>query len=369
MVAGKEMATESQQARQAINRFLDQLERANPGEKLSALGRLELFHTIENALAAHRVIDSEVRTQQVTILFSDLRGFTQIAEQLPPTELIGLLNRYFTCMNHIIHAHHGLVDKFMGDAIMVLFGLPDPQDDDLLRALRCATEMQRAMDEINQVNRDMGLPSLYMGIGINTGKVVVGNVGSEFHSEFTVIGDQVNLASRVEAHSLRGQILLSENSFGLAERSIEVTKPRRVYIKGMREPVNLYELQAVTRPALLRVPSREVRSGPRVDVDFPFHFHIVRGKGVSRKRYLGHALDLSYHGLRGRVAFPMERIHEVKLSFLDNLLSSEAEEIYAKVLSATPRNHLYEVTAEFTALPPAAESVIHHFVDRLVEGG
>lgn len=359
---------DSRQAERAINRFLDQLEEGDPVGTLGSQRRLELFHYIEHALATNRVIHTDVRTRHVTILISDLRGFTQIAEQLPAAELMGLLNRYFTCMNHIIQNHQGVVDKFMGDAIMVLFGLPEPQEDDLLRALRCATEMQQAMDEINQVSRDLGLPSLYMGIGINSGEVVSGNVGSAYHSEFTVIGDQVNLASRVEAHALRGQILLSENSFKLAEQSIEVVKPRQVYIKGKRDPVNIYELTAVTRPVLLQVPSREVRSGPRVDVDFPFHFHIVRGKGVSRKRYLGHALDLSYHGLRGRVTCPMEKIDELKLSLLDNFLSGNAEEIYAKVISTKSNDQVYEVTAEFTALPPAAESVIHHFVDRLIEG-
>jgi len=362
------MTEENQLPLQIIAGFLDQLDSSLPGQELTAHGRLRLSQLIENELAAHLGLVPQAKAQQVTILLSDLRGFTQMSEQFPPTDVIGLLNRYFTKMNSIIHDHEGVIDKFMGDAIMVLFGVHEERDDDLLRAIRCATHMQRAMDEINLGNREVGMPELFMGIGINTGEVVAGNVGSEYHSEFTVIGDQVNLASRVEAHSLRGQVLLSENSFTLAEESIEVANPRQVYIKGKRDPVNLYELKAVTRPDLIEVPSREIRRGPRVDVDFPFQFHAVEGKGVSDETQQGHALDLSYSGLRGRVAFSVEQMSDLKLSLSGGMLAGEAEEIYAKVLTVVQQEQGCEVTMEFTSMPLAVDEVIRRYVDRIVDG-
>jgi len=363
------MAIDRDLPRQLTHAFLDQVDRALPGRELTPESRLRLSHVVERELATQLGITTQAKSQRVTILLSDLRGFTQMSEQFPPADVIGLLNRYFTKMNSIIHDHQGVIDKFMGDAIMVLFGVPEERDDDLLRAIRCATRMQRAMDEINQGNRKLDMPELFMGIGINTGEVVAGNVGSAVHSEFTVIGDQVNLASRVEAHSLRGQVLLSENSFSLAEEAIEVAPPRRVYIKGKRDPVNLYELRAVTRPDLLEVPNREVRRGPRVEVDFPFQFQAVQGKGIAEDAHQGHALDLSYSGLRGRVAFSVEQMSDLKLKLAGGMLAGEAEEIYAKVLTVVPQEQGCEVTMEFTSMPLAVNEVIRRYVDRIVEGG
>jgi len=144
-------------------------------------------------------------SREVTIVLADLRGFTAISESFPPTAVLELLNRYLGRMSEIIFRHEGAIDKFMGDSIMVLFGAPNAHDDDVQRALACAVEMQLAMEEINDDNKRRGMPELFMGIGINTGTVMAGLLGSELYSEYTVIGDEVNLTSRIEAFSLRGQ--------------------------------------------------------------------------------------------------------------------------------------------------------------------
>lgn len=358
---------ESRHIHRAITRFIDMLE--DSGDRFTPQGRLELVRRLESVLAAHGVIDHGASTRQVTILLTDLRGFTQLTESLPPDTLVKLLNRYYARMTHIIHRYGGVVDKFMGDGIMALFGAAAEGPDDLLNALRCAAEMQQVMDEINLVNRDLGLPALYMGIGVNTGEVVVAHMGSREHSEHTVIGDSVNLASRVEAHCLRGQVLLSENSFESAREYIEVDEPRRVYIKGKRDPVSLYPLQAVTRPDRIIVPNREERAGPRVPVDFPFRFNLVEGKSVSEQSYSGHALELSYHGLRGRVGLPLQRENEFRLSLAYNPLTGGTEDIYARVINATQKRDECEVTVEFTAVSPDTERAICHVVDRLVSAG
>ncbi len=353
----------------AINAFLDSLELEYPDGRLSDQNRLRLFQMIEQELARQLGIDLQAKSQRVTILLSDLRGFTQLSEQFPPADVIGLLNRYLARMNEIIHDHEGVIDKFMGDAIMVLFGVPEARDDDLLRAVRCAATMQCAMDDINARNRELGMPELFMGIGINTGNVVAGNVGSEYHSEFTVIGDQVNLASRVEAHSLRGQVLLSENSRRLLGDAIEVASVREVFIKGKAEPVGLHELRAVREPEPLEVPSREIRRGPRVEVDFPFRFQSIAGKSVSGECHEGHAVDLSYGGLRGRVALDLEQVDDLKLSLMSGVLSGRANEIYAKVLKVVPADSGgCEVILEFTSMPTGADEVIRRYVDHIVEG-
>ena len=182
--------------------------------------RKRIAQTVESALPSFDEVDS----RRVTILLSDLRGFTAVAERYTALEMVEALNRYFERMSEIIIRHGGTIDKFMGDSIMALFGAPTLREDDLEAALACAVEMQIAMNDINEQNKSHGMAPLFMGIGINTGVVVAANLGSSLHSEYTVIGDHVNLASRVEAHSLRGQILLSENTY-LAARDFSPIQP------------------------------------------------------------------------------------------------------------------------------------------------
>ena len=180
--------------------------------------------------------------REVTILISDIRGFTAMSERYEATQIVSMLNTYFSRMNEIILKYDGVIDKYMGDAIMALFGAPRQHPDDAHRAVSCAIEMQNAMDEVNTQNRDRGLPELYIGIGINTGMVSAGQVGSELHNEYTVIGDGVNLASRIESHSLRGQVLVSENTYQKVKDEVGVGDINTVRVKGKSDMVRLYEI-------------------------------------------------------------------------------------------------------------------------------
>ena len=137
-------------------------------------------------------LGGEKRT--VTILMADLRGFSGMAERLPPEQVVSTLNNYLGAMTDIITAHQGTIDEFIGDAILALFGAPIARDDDARRAAACALEMQLAMPAVNERNRGLGLPDLQMGIAVNTGEVVVGNVGSHKRAKYGVVGSPVNLA-------------------------------------------------------------------------------------------------------------------------------------------------------------------------------
>jgi len=144
-----------------------------------------------------------VEMKYSTILFTDLRGFTHVSEKYSPNILLETLNRYLSIMIDIIEKHGGKIDKFIGDAIMVVFAT-DRTGAGLADVLTCAIEMQNAMTAINEENQGRGLESLHMGIGINTGEVLAGYIGSDKHLEYTVIGDEVNIASRVESFTMRG---------------------------------------------------------------------------------------------------------------------------------------------------------------------
>lgn len=307
--------------------------------------------------------ENSTEYRQVTILMSDLRGFTSVSEKLTPFDTVKLLNRYFRKMSEIIFDYQGTIDKFMGDAIMVLFGAPTSGNDDLQRAIGCAVEMQLAMNDINKISSEVGFPPLYMGIGINTGVVVAGTVGSDLYREYTVIGSQVNLVSRIEAHSLRGQILLSENSYRLAKDYIEVSGEKEVMVKGKTEPVTLYELKSTTYPALMQVPEREVRSSHRVKVDMPLVFQMMRGKTVLPEIFYGRILDISYNGLLAALPFAPDPHSEIKLNMSTSLLGCDSTQVYARILRVVPHGSEYECSIEITSIDDVGEKAIHQFVD------
>ena len=148
--------------------------------------------------------------QTITVLFADIRGFTRLSEHAPPDRVVQLLNRYFSGMSDIIFKHGGTLDKYIGDGLMALFGAPTVTVDDARNAVIAAMEMQREMARINEEVRSSGLGEISIGIGLHTGDATVGFIGSERRSEYTAIGDTVNLSARLESNSKPGQILASE---------------------------------------------------------------------------------------------------------------------------------------------------------------
>ncbi len=183
--------------------------------------------------------------REITILFSDIRGFTTLSENLDPEVLSQLLNTYFNRMTAEIFAEKGTLDKFIGDAIMALFGAPIPFEDHAERACRAALRMTRALAEIASSWKEAGIPSLKIGIGINTGVAVVGNLGSEKRFDYTAIGDAVNLASRLEGLCKLYQvsIICSEYTFYKAKDAFPWRELDYVRVKGKKKPIKIYELR------------------------------------------------------------------------------------------------------------------------------
>ncbi len=182
----------------------------------------------------------------LTVFFSDLAGFTSLSEKLNPEQVVFLLNRYLTAMTDIILASGGLIDKYEGDAIMAFWGAPLPQEDHALRACLAALENQSRLVQLRQEFEQMGLPAIHARIGLNTGEMIIGNMGSNQRFDFTVIGDSVNLASRLEgAGKEYGTfITLSEETYRQAGGQIEVREIDLLKVKGKDRPVRIYELLA-----------------------------------------------------------------------------------------------------------------------------
>lgn len=306
-------------------------------------------------------------SREVTIVLADLRGFTSISESFTPSAVLELLNRYLGRMSEIIFRHEGAIDKFMGDSIMVLFGAPSAHDDDVQRALACAVEMQLAMEKINQDNKRLAMPELYMGIGINTGTVMAGLLGSELYSEYTVIGDEVNLASRIEAFTLRGQILISRNTYERCRDFVKTGDPMDVHVKGKAEPVSLREVLAI--PSLgMEVPRQEIRRSPRIEVRIPFTYQLVKSKIVVPQIHQGIILDISYHGVLAEVRQEIEPHSELKLGLDLSLVGYRATDIYAKVLKCSRQDARYLAAVEFTSVSVQSNMNIQQFIHLLIQG-
>ena len=184
--------------------------------------------------------------KKASVIFTDIRGFTPLSESMKPEELIGLLNNYFGQLLPIIDKNGGVLDKFIGDAMMIVFGTPIEKDDDALRAVKTGLEMQEKLNELNGQRESDGLPPVIMGIGINTGYVVAGNVGSEDRMEYTVLGDAVNIASRIEGHSRMGEVMISEETYKETKDRIKVIGDvDHVSLRGKSEPMSIYTVEKI----------------------------------------------------------------------------------------------------------------------------
>jgi adenylate cyclase len=180
--------------------------------------------------------------RRVTVLISDIRGYTSITERLKPEQVVWMLNEYFAEMVEIVFKHGGIVDKFMGDSIMAFFGAPISYGDDARRAVSVGLEMIDKLNEINRRRKDRGEEEIKIGIGISTGFVVAGNIGSNKKMEYTIIGDDVNLASRIEnlTRSYPNGILISQNTYNQVKDLVDVDKLEPVMVKGKSAPIQIY---------------------------------------------------------------------------------------------------------------------------------
>ena len=190
------------------------------------------------------------RTQEVAIMFCDIRNFTTITEKLPPSEVVGFLSHYHTRMVEVLFAHGGTIDKFIGDAIMVTFGTPDPSDDDAERSVRAGLAMNLALAELNAEREGRSLAEIRHGIGIHFGPVIAGNIGTEDRLEYTVIGDTVNVASRIQdaCKTLGESLLISDAIAARLPPDVQVRSLPEQRVKGRQAPVQIYAVEQIARP-------------------------------------------------------------------------------------------------------------------------
>ncbi len=306
-------------------------------------------------------------SSNVTILLADLRGFTSISATYPAETVLKLLNRCLITMSEAVFRHRGTIDKFMGDSIMALFGDADSPEDAVRRALLCAVDMQIAMNELNEHYKQSGLPELYLGVGINTGPVMAGVLGSDLYSSYTVIGDEVNVASRIEAFSLPGQVLISQSTFDLCLDFVETGEPIDVHVKGKTNPVRLREVLGI--PSLEKnVPRREIPRSPRVTVKMPFSYQAMENKIALPQMHQSMILDIGYHGVLAEMDQQLAPGSEIKLDLDLSLVGCKATDVYAKIKKTQNNDNQYLSGLEFTSVSVQDGRNIQLFVQLLMQG-
>lgn len=328
------------------------------GDIRQTFGRYLSDEIVANLLEHPEGLKLGGQRRTVTMLTSDLRGFTALSERLPPEEVVRVLNFYLEQMADVITHYGGTIDEFMGDGILVLFGAPTQREDDAARAIACAIAMQQAMPQINQQMTAWGLSHLSMGIGVNTGDVVVGNLGSTKRTKYGVVGSQVNLTYRIESYTTGGQILVSESTIARVSDPVRIDSQKYVQPKGVKDPIRIYEVGGIAGRYQLALPEKGDEPFFPLPVPLALRYTILEGKHVGENQFLGKLIKLSASGAEIQAdhldtsAIPIN-LSNVKLNLIDPDTQSLGEDIYGKVLEkSAPLGHYY---VQFTAQPPEVE--------------
>ncbi|MEH1782792.1 MAG: adenylate/guanylate cyclase domain-containing protein [Nostoc sp.] len=306
------------------------------GEIRYTFGRYLSKEVVTTLLESPKGLQLGGERRKITILVSDLRGFTSISEQLPPEKVVQVLNFYLASMADIITQYQGTIDEFTGDGILVLFGAPTAKEDDTTRAIACAIAMQLAMTSINEKMQQWNLPPLEMGIAVNTGEVVVGNIGSYIRTKYGVVGSQVNLTYRIESYTIGGQIVISESTFREVESIVKVCGQKQVQVKGIKLPINIYEVRGIIGEYNLFLTQEEEKLLPLAEA-IPIEYTILDEKHIKETLFQGSLVKLSTKGAEVRPKDIEKDIipslfSNIKLVLSPNSPKELSVDIYAKVL-------------------------------------
>jgi adenylate cyclase len=351
---------ERNDAYQALEQLATQLERHNRFIR-ETFGRYLADDVVASLLDSPAGLQLGGETRQVTILMADLRGFTALSSRLTPAQVVVILNRYLGAMAEVITQYQGTIDEFLGDGILVIFGAPLWRQDDAARAVACAVAMQLAMASVNEQNQREGLPEVDMGIGVNTGEVVVGNIGSHKRAKYGVVGVPVNLTARIESYTVGGQILISATTRQELGPLVKVTEQMEVEAKGIDQPITVYDVQGIGGAYNLFWPAREeaLLSLPE---EIPLRYTILDWQHLDKTVFTGSFVKLSAKEGEICSTSPVAPWSNIKVQ----LMSPNGEEIpgslYAKVLKPLPESRP-GFLVRFTSVPPEVAAFFQRYLD------
>ena len=292
----------------------------------SALIRYTSKDIADYVLTTEEGAKSGGKNKDVTVIMSDLRGFTALSAKLTAEELITVINHYFEVMSNVITKYGGTIIEFLGDGIFTIFGAPKDLPDHPQAAVKCAVEMQRAMKEVNEWNEQNGFPKLEMGIGINTGEVVVGNIGSEKAMKYGCMGSAVNITGRLESLTIGGQIFITENTAKLITEELAIASEGCFLPKGSPEELRYFEIRGIgdLKTGLDLESNITWREGTE---PADYQFYILEEKKVGVKANNGKIIRTSKDGKFALFCA------DIPLSEKQNIMLRKDDEcIYAKVI-------------------------------------
>jgi class 3 adenylate cyclase len=299
--------------------------------------------------------------REVTILMSDLRGYTRFAELGEPEDVMVVLNDVLARMTDVIIAHGGTINEFIGDAIFAIFGAPLAHPDHAERAAAAAIAMQRAMADVNEGHARRGLPRFEMGIGINTGEAVVGNIGSEQRAKYAVVGAAVNLAARVEGCTVGGQIFLSPRTFASVRDLAEVGEPLSVEVKGLAEPLLLYELRAISGRFAQTLPEADI-DDEQVPVALPFVGRVFEGKVLGTDAISGTVVRLGRRLVDVRLDGSLPMLTNLRFRLNYPGLGYDSGDLYGKVIGTEQEEGTWITRIRLTSIDPIDAKVLEGFL-------
>ncbi len=328
-----------------------------------AFGRYVSEEVAASILQSPDGLDLGGEEREVTILMSDLRGFTALAARLPPHDVIGFLNLYLEAMVDVISRYEGTIDEIIGDAILVIFGAPVSCNDHAAKAVACGLAMQLAMEEVNRRLAEKGAPELEMGIGVHTGRVVVGNIGSLRRTKYAAVGSNVNLAGRIESFTTGGQLLISESTREKVKSPLQIEGEFRVEPKGARGSLQLYEVYSIGEPFNLSLPSRSEVLYP-LPSPLPIRFTVLEEKFLGRTVHEGRlvALSPSEAGIASELSFTP--LSNLKIELKPVAGANPGGEIYAKVIDAAAGASA-QTRIRFTSLTPELKAWVQQVAAQL----
>jgi sigma-B regulation protein RsbU (phosphoserine phosphatase) len=325
-------------------------------------GRYVTAEVVKKLMESANGLDLGGENRELTILMSDLRGFTALTSNMEPERVITFLNRYLSKMIEILMEHRAVIDEIIGDGILAFFGAPEPMEDHPLKAVSCALQMQLAMSEINALNETEGFGHLEMGIAVNSGNVVVGNIGSERRTKYGVVGALVNFTGRMESYTVGGQILVSPSTCHRLTGLIELGDHFQVQMKGVPEPVTLYEVQGLGEPHHIRLPAK---SGTLTALSrrLAVNLYHIKDKVVSGDIVNAWITDLSLSSAIIACEGSVLEWQDVCLHLKGDQGKEEQGDIFAKVMTVKAgADGGTEAMVRFTSVSPEIYQVIRRTV-------
>ncbi|HWI57834.1 MAG TPA: adenylate/guanylate cyclase domain-containing protein, partial [Bacillota bacterium] len=315
-----------------------------------AFGRYVSEEVAASILQAPEGLELGGEEREVTILMSDLRGFTALAARLKPRTVIEMLNLYLEAMVEAISRYEGTIDEIIGDGILIIFGAPAACSDHAAKAVACGLAMQLAMTEVNRQLLSKGAAELEMGIGIHTGRVIVGNIGSLRRMKYAAVGSTVNLAGRIESFTTGGQLLISESTREQIQAPLRIDGQFQVEPKGATRRLQLYEVGAMGPPFNLSLPATSSALFP-LPQPVPVRFTVLEEKFVGSTICEGRLVSVSEAGAAIECESALAPLSNLKIAVEPVAGANPQGEIYAKVVGEAPGG-AHQTRLRFTSVSP-----------------